>query len=88
MEAPEKIWAHVNGRTADQNWESFGEYLAHGSQTNKSEYVEYTRSDRRLSAELVERVRAEANDKSMMLNAMERRQRELLRDILREVEGE
>jgi hypothetical protein len=45
MEAPEKIWAHVNGRTADQNWESFGEYLAHGSQTNKSEYVEYTRSD-------------------------------------------
>ena len=88
MEAPEKIWVHVNGRTADQNWESFGEYLAHGSQTNKSEYVEYTRSDRRLSAELVERVRAEANDKSMMLNAMERRQRELLRDILREVEGE
>ena len=94
MEAPERIYVLASdledlavlddGRCEEVLAGNSPLHTMHGSPL----CVEYTRSDRRLSAELVERVRAEANDKSMMLNAMERRQRELLRDILREVEGE
>jgi hypothetical protein len=81
----------VNGRNSDRIWESEIEYITHGLQTNRSEYVAYVRSDlasrhsSRLPPELVERI------EDFVMPSAERGTEvwtpldDLLRDILEEV---